>query len=213
MHSKENIVNAIVELDEPTALQLAEDMMKSGTDPVQILEMYRTGMSMVGEKFEAGEFFLSEMIMAAEIFNQVMERIRPQLMKSDREKRGKIVIGTVEGDVHDIGKNIVIALLEAEGFEVIDLGVDVPPEVFVSAIKEHKPDIVGMSSLLTVALEATKTTVEAIEAAGLRDKVKIIVGGGRIDPHAADYIKPDAFTDNAAYGVKLCKQLMGGEKV
>ncbi len=212
MSSKEKIVDAIVELDEPTALQLAGELIKNGTDPVQILEMCRAGMSTVGMKFEKGEFFLSEMIMAAEIFNQVMEQIRPQLMKTITEKRGKIVIGTVEGDVHDIGKNIVIALLEAEGFEVIDLGVDVAPERFVSAIKEHEPDIVGMSSLLTVALEATKTTVEAIEAAGLRDRVRIIIGGGRIDTHAADYIKPDAYTDNAAYGVRLCKQLMDGDE-
>ena len=213
MSSNENIVYAIVELDEPTALQLAEEMLKAGTDPVQILEMCRKGMSTVGEKFEAGEFFLSEMIMAAEIFNQVMELIRPQLMRSVTEKRGKIVIGTVEGDVHDIGKNIVIALLEVEGFEVVDLGVDVPTEAFVSAIKEHQPDIVGMSSLLTVALEATKKTVDAITEAGLRDKVKIIIGGGRIDVHATDYIKPDASTDNAAQGVKLCMRLMGGELV
>ena len=211
--SSENIVTAIIELDEPTALQLAEEMMKAGTDPVLILERCRQGMSTVGEKFEAGEFFLSEMIMAAEIFTQVMELIRPQLMKSVTEKRGKIVIGTVEGDVHDIGKNIIIALLEAEGFQVVDLGVDVPPDKFVSAIKEHEPDIVGMSSLLTVALEATKKTVDAITEAGLRDKVKIIIGGGRIDIHATDYIKPDAATDNAAEGVKLCMRLMGGELV
>ena len=213
MSSKENIVNAIVELDESTALELVEELLKAETDPVQILEMCRTGMSTVGEKFEAGDFFLSEMIMAAEIFNQVMELIRPQLMRSVTEKRGKIVIGTVEGDVHDIGKNIVIALLEAEGFEVVDLGVDVPPEAFVSAINEHQPDIVGMSSLLTVALEATKKTVDAITEAGLRDKVKIIIGGGRIDVHATDYIKPDAATDNAAQGVKLCMKLMDGEPV
>ncbi len=208
MSSKQKIVDAILDLDEATALSVAEELLKSGNDPVQILEMCREGMSKVGEKFEAGEFFLSEMIMAAEIFNQVMEMIRPQLMKTITEKKGKIVIGTVEGDVHDIGKNIIIALLEAEGFEVIDLGVDVPSDRFVSAIKEHKPDIVGMSSLLTVALESTKETVKAIEAAGLRDKVKIIVGGGRIDPQAAEYIKPDAYTDNAALGVRLCKQLM-----
>lgn len=208
MSSKQIIVDAILDLDEATALSVAEELLESGNDPVQILEMCREGMSKVGEKFEAGEFFLSEMIMAAEIFNQVMEMIRPQLMKSVTEKKGKIVIGTVEGDVHDIGKNIIIALLEAEGFEVIDLGVDVPSDRFVSAIKEYKPDIVGMSSLLTVALESTKETVKAIEAAGLRDKVKIIVGGGRIDPQAAEYIKPDAYTDNAALGVRLCKQLM-----
>jgi len=210
MSSKQKIVDAILELDEATALDVADELLKSGSDPVQILEMCREGMSKVGEKFEAGEFFLSEMIMAAEIFNQVMDTIRPQLMKTVTEKKGKIVIGTVEGDVHDIGKNIVIALLEAEGFEVIDLGVDIPANVFVDAIKEHKPDIVGMSSLLTVALESTKETVKAIEAAGLRDKVKIIVGGGRIDPQAAEYIKPDAYTDNAALGVRLCKQLMEG---
>lgn len=209
MSSLDNILNAIVELDEPTALELSETLLDSGADPVQILEKCRAGMNIVGDKFEAGEFFLSEMIMAAEIFNQVMDKIRPQLTKTSTEKRGKIVIGTVEGDVHDIGKNIVIALLEAEGYDVIDLGVDVVPERFVQAIKEEKPDIVGMSSLLTVALESTKKTVEAIEEAGLRDKVKVIIGGGRIDIHAAEYIQPDAYTDNAANGVRLCEQLMG----
>jgi len=213
MSSQNGIVDAIIELDETEALRLAENMMKSGIDPVQILEKCREGMSIVGEKFESGDFFLSEMIMAAEIFNQIMGQIKPQLKKNISTSKGKIVIGTVEGDVHDIGKNIVIALLEAEGFDVVDLGVDVPAAKFVEAIKEHEPDIVGMSSLLTVALEATKETVDAITEAGLRDKVKIIVGGGRIDIHAADYIKPDASTDNAAYGVRLCKQLMGGKEV
>jgi methylmalonyl-CoA mutase cobalamin-binding domain/chain len=213
MSFQTGIVDAIVDLDEPEALRLAEMMLESNTDPVQILEKCRIGMSIVGDRFEKGEFFLSEMIMAAEIFNQVMSRIKPHLKKNISVSRGKIVIGTVEGDVHDIGKNIVIALLEAEGFDVVDLGVDVPAEKFVEAIKEHEPDIVGMSSLLTIALEATKETVDAITDAGLRDKVKIIVGGGRIDAHAAEYIKPDASTDNAAYGVKLCKQLMGGEEI
>jgi len=136
--------------------------------------------------------------------------IKPQLKKFATEYIGKIVIGTVEGDVHDIGKNIVIALLEAGGFEVIDLGVDVPPEKFVEAIKEHQPDIVGMSSLLTVAIESTKKTIDAITEAGLRDKVKIIIGGGRVDEYAVNYVKPDASTDNAAQGVRLCKELLGG---
>ena len=213
MTSQGEIVDAIVDLDEPRALDLADEMLKSGVDPVEILERCRKGMSIVGERFESGDFFLSEMIMAAEIFNQIMEQIRPQLKRFISESRGKIVIGTVEGDVHDIGKNIVIALLEAEGFDVVDLGVDVSPSKFVEAIREHEPDIVGMSSLLTVALESTKRTVDAITDAGLRDKVKVIVGGGRIDSHAADYIKPDASTDNAAQGVKLCAKLMGGMEV
>jgi len=127
MTSRAEIVDAIVELDEPRALKLADEMMGSGVDPVEILESCREGMSVVGERFESGDFFLSEMVMAAEIFNQIMEQIRPHLKRSIAESKGKIVIGTVEGDVHDIGKNIVVALLEAEGFEVVDLGVDVPP--------------------------------------------------------------------------------------
>lgn len=208
-----DIAEAIIELDEPTALRIAGKLIKIGTPPVEILEKCRKGMSIVGEKFESGDFFLSEMIMAAEIFNQIMDQVRPHLKSARTETKGKILLGTVEGDVHDIGKNIIIALLEAEGFDIIDLGVDVPPEKFVEAIKEHEPDIVGMSSLLTVALETTKRTVDAITEAGLRDKVKIIIGGGRIDQHAAEFIDPDASTDNAAVGVRLCLELMGGEIV
>lgn len=213
MSFNKKIEDAIIDLDETSALELAKTLIQNGVDPVEILEKCRQGMSIVGEKFEKGSFFLSEMIMASEIFNQVMEVIRPQLKQTSTRKIGKIVIGTVEGDVHDIGKNIVIALLEAEGFEVIDLGVDVPASKFIKAIKEHEPDIVGMSSLLTVALETTKKTIDAITEADLRDKVKIIIGGGRIDSHATEYIKPDASTDNAAFGVKLCKNIMHGVEV
>ena len=213
MTSRDKIVEAIIELDEQVALELADGMIKSGAEPVEILERCREGMSIVGEKFESGDFFLSEMIMAAEIFNQIMSIVRPHLMSALSEAKGKVVIGTVEGDVHDIGKNIAIALLEAEGFDIVDLGVDVPPATFVDAIREHEPDIVGMSSLLTVALETTKQTIDAITEAGLRDKVRIIVGGGRIDSHATEYIKPDASTDNAAQGVRMCIGLMRGEGV
>ncbi len=213
MSNQDSIVEAMVNLDEQAALQLSREMLDNGMEPIEILEKGRAGMSIVGRRFESGDYFLSEMIMAAEIFKQIMEMIRPQLKKSATEYIGKIVIGTVEGDVHDIGKNIVIALLEAEGFEVVDLGVDVPPEKFVEAIKEHQPDIVGMSSLLTVAIESTKKTIDAITEAGLRDKVKIIVGGGRVDEYAVNYVKPDASTDNAAQGVRLCKKLLGGVEV
>ena len=213
MTSLDKIVEAIIELDEQAALELADGMIKSGTKPFEILERCREGMSLVGEKFESGDFFLSEMIMAAEIFNQIMNIVRPHLKSALSEPRGKVVIGTVEGDVHDIGKNIAIALLKAEGFDIVDLGVDVPPATFVEAIREHEPDIVGMSSLLTVALETTKQTIDAITEAGLRDKVRIIVGGGRIDSHATEYIKPDASTDNAAQGVRMCIGLMRGEGV
>ncbi len=135
MPPRDKIVEAIIELDELVALELADEMIKSGTNPVEILERCREGMSIVGEKFESGDFFLSEMIMAAEIFKQIMNIVKPHLKSTISESKGKIVIGTVEGDVHDIGKNIVIALLEAEGFDIIDLGVDVPPATFVEVIR------------------------------------------------------------------------------
>ncbi len=207
--STQGLAEAIYNLDEQAALRLSREMLDNGVDPVDILEESRAGMSVVGERFQSGEYFLSEMIMAAEIFTAIMDSIKPRMKGSVSETIGKVVIGTVQGDVHDIGKNIIVALLEAGGFHVVDLGVDVPPEGFVEAIREHEPDIVGMSSLLTVALESTKRTIDAIVEAGLRDRVKIIVGGGRVDDYARDYVKPDASTDNAAIGVKLCKELMG----
>ncbi len=207
--SKQGLAEAIYNLDEQGALRLSREMLENGVDPVEILEESRAGMSVVGERFQSGEYFLSEMIMAAEIFTAIMDSIKPRMKRSVSETIGKVVIGTVQGDVHDIGKNIIVALLEAGGFHVVDLGVDVPPEGFVEAIKVHEPDIVGMSSLLTVALESTKRTIDAIVEAGLRDSVKIIVGGGRVDDYARDYVKPDASTDNAAIGVKLCRELMG----
>jgi methylmalonyl-CoA mutase cobalamin-binding domain/chain len=195
-------------MDEIAAVRLVDEMLSAGIDPVEILEMCRSGMFAVGERFEKGEMYLSELFMASEIFNQIMERIRPRLDRVHGGAKGKIVIGTVEGDVHDIGKNIFVSLLEAEGFEVKDLGVDVPPQRFIEAIKEHEPDIVGMSSLLSTSLHAMKRTVDAITEAGLRGNVKIIVGGGRIDAQAADYIEPDAYTDNASQGVKQCRELL-----
>ncbi len=208
MPPQETIAEAIINMDEVAALRLVEERLSAGADPVEVLEECRRGMYAVGERFEKGEMYLSELFMASEMFSQITARIKPLLSKTKSEKRGKIVIGTVEGDVHDIGKNIFVALLEAEGFEVVDLGVDVPPNKFVQAIREHKPAVVGMSGLLSSSLDAVKRTVDAIEAAGLRDKVKIIVGGGRIDEQAADYIKPDAYTDNASHGVKKCRRFM-----
>lgn len=209
LFEKEKIVESFLNLDESSALQISTRLLEDGIDPVEVLESCRRAMTIVGERFEKGDIFLSEMIMAAEIFKGVMNIIKPRLKRSVTEDIGRVLIGTVEGDVHDIGKNIVIALLEVEGFEVVDLGVDVPPERFVEAIVEYAPDIVGLSGLLTVAIESIKKTIDAIDEAGLRDKVKIIIGGGRIDEYASDYIKPDAFTDNAAKGVRMCKELIG----
>jgi len=145
--------------------------------------------------------------MAGEILKQVMEIIRPVLGERKAESVGKVVIGTVEGDVHDIGKNIVIALLEAEGFEVIDIGVDQPPEAFVEAVKEHNPHVVGLSGLLTEAIESMKRTVEALRKAGYGGK--IIIGGGRTSEEAREYTGADEWADDAAVGVRKIKALLG----
>jgi len=203
----ERLADALADVDEKAALEISERMLESGTDPAEVLEVCRRGMSAVGQRFESGKYFLSEMIMAAEIFNEILERIRPRLRKVEEKPSGKVVIGTVQGDVHDIGKNIMIAMLEAERFHVIDLGVDVPPEKFIDAIMEYKPDVVGMSGLLTSAIESMKKTVEAIGSARLRNKVKILIGGGRADEIAKDYIGADAFADNSAKGVEIIKAL------
>jgi methanogenic corrinoid protein MtbC1 len=211
MPSPEKIAEAIINMDESAAIKLTDEMIASGVDAVEVLEACRKGMFAVGERFEKGEMYLSELFMATEIFNQIMARVKPCL-KASGGARGKIVMGTVEGDVHDIGKNIFVSLLEAEGFEVVDLGVDVPPARFVDAIREHSPDIVGMSSLLSTSLDAMKRTVDAVSEAGLRGKVKVVIGGGRIDAEAAEYIKPDAYTDNASQGVKQCRELLGGKR-
>ncbi len=195
-------------MDEAAALRLVDEKLSEGADPVDVLEECRRGMFAVGERFERGEMYLSELFMASEMFNQITARVKPLLGRAE-QKRGKVVIGTVEGDVHDIGKNIFTSLLEAEGFEVVDLGVDVPPTRFVEAIREHHPAIVGMSSLLSTSIDAVKRSVDAITEAGLRDGVRVIVGGGRMDEQAAEYIAPDAFTDNASQGVKRCRELLG----
>jgi methanogenic corrinoid protein MtbC1 len=211
--SREKIVDAFINLDESATLQHVKSMLALGVNPVEILEECRKGMLAVGERFERGDFFLSEMIMASEIYKQVTEQIKPYLITSASKTNGKIVIGTVEGDIHDIGKNILISLLEVEGFNIVDLGVDVPPERFVEAIREHNPNIIGMSCLLSTSIETMKSTVDAIVEAGLRDKIRIIIGGGRLERNAAEYIKPDAYTDNAAQGVKMCLILLRGEQI
>jgi methanogenic corrinoid protein MtbC1 len=207
----QKLIDALADLREEETLSVVREMLEDGEDPVKILELSRKGMNVVGDRFERGEYFLSELVVAAAIFKQVTELMRPELEKAAVEPVGQIVIGTVQGDIHDIGKNIAIALLDAAGFEVHDLGVDVPPEKFVDAIEDLEPEIVGMSGLLTLAIESMRKSVEAISRAGLRERVKIIVGSGRVDETAREYIGADAWTDEAATGVKICSNWIGGE--
>jgi methylmalonyl-CoA mutase cobalamin-binding domain/chain len=205
MSLSEEFVKAIVDLDESKALELTRKRLEVGEDHLKVLDDLTKAANIIGEKYEKGEFFIADLVMAGEILKEVSELVRPKLKELGkvREPIGKLVIGTVQGDIHDIGKNIVVTMAEAAGFEVIDLGVDVSPEKFVEAIQRYNPDIVGMSGLLTLAIESMKKTVDAIKAAGLRDKVKIIIGGGRVDQYACEYVGADAWTTSAAIGIRI----------
>ncbi|HDZ17551.1 MAG TPA: hypothetical protein ENH75_04635, partial [archaeon] len=162
------ISEAIKELEEKKVLQLVKEKIDAGEDPIKILEACRVGMTEIG-KGSGDTVFLTDLIMAGEIFNEAMEIIMPKLAGSSTKSLGKIVIGTVEGDIHNIGKDIAINFLKAEGFNVIDLGVDVPAQKFIDAIKEHNPPVVGMSGLLTLSIEPMKKSIEAIVTANLRE--------------------------------------------
>lgn len=200
--SMNEISEAIKELEEEKVLKLVKEKLDAGEDPIKILEECRKGMAKIGS--ESG-VFLTDLIMAGEIFNEAMELLMPKLVGTTSETIGKVVIGTVEGDIHNIGKDIAINLLKAEGFEVIDLGVNVPPQKFVDAIKEHNPPVVGMSGLLTLSIEPMKKSVEAITNANLRDKVKVIIGGERTDEDVCNYVGADAWVNDAIEGIKIIK--------
>jgi len=209
----ETLVNLITELKEKEALNLVKEMLDAGTDPLKVVEYSRAAVEVVGKRFEEGQYFLPELIMAGEIMKGISELLKPAMRQEAEVPRiGKVVIGTVEGDVHDIGKNIVAFLLEANGFQVYDLGVDVPARQFVDKISEVKPQVVGMSCLLTVAFEAMKRTVEAIKEAGLRDAVKIMVGGSPVNEQIAAYVGADAYGGDAQEAVELARKWCGGGK-
>lgn len=203
------ISEAIVELEEDKVLKLVKEKLDSGEDPIKILEALRLGMSEIG-KGSGDTIFLTDLIMAGEIFNEAMEILMPKLVSGSTKNLGKVVIGTVEGDIHNIGKDIAINFLKAEGFDVIDLGVDVPPQKFIDAIKEHNPPVVGMSGLLTLSIEPMKKAIEGIVAANLRDKVKVIIGGERTDEEVRKHVGADAWVNDAIDGVKIIKNWVGG---
>ena len=176
----------------------------SGDDARKVVEACQQGMEIVGSNFEKGEYFVGDLIFAGELLTQAIDKLKPLLGSGATGSRGVIVVGTVEGDIHDIGKNIFKGMAEAAGFSVVDLGIDKAPEVFVDAIKQHKPKIVGFSGVLTLSIDSMKRTVEAIKAAGVRDGVKIIMGGNAVTAEASAYAGTDAWTRNAAEAVKIC---------
>jgi 5-methyltetrahydrofolate--homocysteine methyltransferase len=203
--SKE-LVNAIADMREQEALELAKEMVEGGSDPMAILDAAREAMDIIGQRFEEETYFLPELILAGVMLSQITEMVKPQLTKApDVKHEGKVLIGTVEGDIHDIGKDIVVFMLDVNGFDVLDLGVDVPAQKFVEAIKDFQPQVVGLSGFLTLAYDSMKDTVEAMKKAGLRDKVKIMIGGGQISDDIREYTGADAYGKDAMAGVSLAR--------
>lgn len=208
----ESLIHALVEMQEAEALQKARQLLDEGTDPMNILEACSKAMKTVGKRFEQGEYFLPHLIMAGVMLKQISETIKPLIKEEKTEAgRGRVLMGTVRGDIHDIGKNIVIFLLEVNGFEVRDIGIDQPLENFLKAIREFQPQVVGMSGLLTLAFDSMKETVRAIEDAGLREKVRIMIGGAQVTEQVKDYTGADAYGPDALAGVRLVEQWIGGE--
>ena len=201
------LVQALVEMKEAEALQRAKQLLGDGVAPLAILEGCSRAMETVGQRFEKGVYFLPHLMMAGEMLKQISNMIKPLIQEQKTAgKGGKVLIGTVEGDIHDIGKNIVVFLLEASGFEVHDIGINQKPAKFVEAIKGFQPEVVGMSGLLTLAFDSMKKTVEAIEEAGLRKKVRIVIGGGVVTEKIKDYTRADAYAADAMAGVRLAKE-------
>jgi methanogenic corrinoid protein MtbC1 len=206
------LIDAMADMREQEAIDLSQKMLEAGEDPLAVLDRCRQALEIVGKRFETGKYFLPELIMAGDMLKKISTIAKPYIKKASNQKGeaiGKVVIGSVKGDIHDIGKDIVGFMLDINGFEVHDLGVDVPAEKFVEAIREIQPQIVGMSALLTTAFDSMKNTIEVIKIAGLRDQVKIMIGGGAVDGKIRQYAAADAYGPDAVAAVKLAKQWTG----
>jgi methanogenic corrinoid protein MtbC1 len=205
-----DLISTLADLEEEDVLKIVEKRLSVGEDPLRILDESQRAMEIVGKRFADGEYFIPDLVYSGEILKGVTEMVKPKLAGAVEVKRlGKVVMGTVAGDIHDIGKNIVVFMLEVSGFEVYDLGVDVPAQKFVDKIKECGAPIVGLSGFLTLAYDSMRQTIEAIKDAGLRDKVKVMIGGGQITEEVMRYAGADAYGRDAMAGVSLAKKWMG----
>jgi 5-methyltetrahydrofolate--homocysteine methyltransferase len=196
--------------DKPAVVELTQRGLAEGLEPETMLfEALIPALEEVGARFERGDFFVPEMLIAGRAMTGALDVLRPLLAQTGTQTIGTFLMGTVKGDVHDIGKNLVDIMLEGAGFKVIDLGVQVAPEAFVEAIEEHEPDVVGFSAFLTTTMPMFKVNIEAIEKAGLRDKVAIMVGGAPVTQEYADAVGADAYAPDAASATKRAKELLG----
>src|SRR3990172_928442 len=199
------LVEAMADMEEKEALQMVDDLLAKGEDPNKILDLSSEAMQVVGERYQEGSYFLPELIMSGEMLKPLLAA-----KTGESKKLGTVVLGTVRGDIHDIGKDIVGFMLEVNGFEVFDIGIDQPEEAFVAAVKDHKPQVLALSGFLSVAFDSMKSTIEQVEAAGLRQGLKVIIGGGQMDDTVRKYTGADAYGDDAMAAVSYAKETVGG---
>ncbi len=207
MQELKELYDAIVNGDAPEARAVTEQALIEHADPVELVNKYMApAMDEVGQRFERCDYFVPELLLSARAMKAALELIRPLLTARGAEPAGRVVIGTVKGDLHDIGKNLVASMLEGGGFEVVDLGVNVDPQKFVAAVQEKNANIVAMSALLTTTMNSMRSTIEALKQAGLRDKVTVLVGGAPITPRFATEIGADGYSENAVEAVALARK-------
>jgi methanogenic corrinoid protein MtbC1 len=207
-----DLSKALADLKEDEAVAIVKEKLNAGADPMGILAEASKGMETVGARFSKGEYFIPDLVYSGEILKKINELVKPKLKGGTASKTGsKVIIATVAGDIHDIGKDIVVFMLDVSGFQVYDMGVDVPVQKIVDKIKETGAPIVGLSGFLTLAYDSMKQTIEAIKAAGLRDKVKVMIGGGQMSDEIKKYTGADAFGKDAMAGVALAKEWSGGK--
>ncbi|APE96219.1 cobalamin B12-binding domain-containing protein [Halodesulfurarchaeum formicicum] len=214
----EEFVQALADLEEERAIEMANDRLDAGEDPMDVLDDLKKGMAIVGDRYDAEEYFIPDLMYAGDIIDQISDLLVDEMDADESETLGTIVLGTVKDDIHDIGKDLVFFMFDLNGFEVIDLGVDVPIENFVEAVEENDPDIIALSGFLTAAFDSMKETVEALEEAGLveefdedglRDGTKIMIGGGQITDDVRNYVRADGYETDAPSGVRLAKEWLG----
>ena len=210
MFSYSTLIQAVVTGNHTKSVELVSEALREGVRPQDIVSSgLQAGMRIVGDKFSAGDFFVPEMLLAARAVTRATEVLQPLLSAVDMPTLGRVVIGTVFGDIHDIGKNLVTMFLRGAGFNVFDLGGNIPADNFVRAVKEHNPDILGMSALLTSTMSSMSNIIKALEIAGLRSRVKVIVGGAPVTQHFAEHIGADGYGANGGSAIKLCRHLVG----
>jgi len=208
----EDLVSTLADLKEKEALGIVQDRLSAGEEPLKILDDARRAVEIVGKRFADSQYFIPDLVYSGEILKEITDMVKPKLAKAAEVKRvGKVIIGTVAGDIHDIGKDIVVFMLDVNGFEVYDLGVDVPAQKFIEKIKESGAPIVGLSGFLALAFDSMKQTIEAMKAAGLRDKVKVMIGGGQVSEEIKKYTGADAYGKDAMVGVTLAKKWVGAK--